>query len=292
MPRISIAVPCFNGEQLLAESLADLQRQTFTDFEVIIYNNASTDHTGAIAEDFATRDHRFRVVNRPQTIPLYDHFRTTISETDSDLFMWRADDDLSAPNYIEALLRALDQNPGAVLAAAQIRTNRVNLEKTRIRALPARSANRLVDALHLLKSSHPSWLYGLFRKDAIGRYYPPTLDLWPHNWGVDHATLFPILLSGSIALTDKTYFIQRTGYSADRLGRVRLPYAEQCEIYAGFSTYCKSWIAKSEFNKAEKAILYANLPIYAHRRTFRTRKMLLSRWREFYRNRLIKAPGQ
>src|SRR6266511_1519680 len=52
-PRLTIGVPVYNGGSLLSEMLQSLVRQTFTDFEIVISDNASTDDTSEIALRFA-----------------------------------------------------------------------------------------------------------------------------------------------------------------------------------------------------------------------------------------------
>ena len=59
-PRVSIGVPVYNGERYLARTLESLLAQTFSDFEVIITDNASTDATAEIGRAFAARDCRIR----------------------------------------------------------------------------------------------------------------------------------------------------------------------------------------------------------------------------------------
>ncbi|MGE5778306.1 MAG: glycosyltransferase family 2 protein, partial [Hyphomicrobiales bacterium] len=59
-PRVSLGVPVHNGGPLFAEMLQSLVTQTFTDFEIVISDNASTDDTSAIARRFADRDERVR----------------------------------------------------------------------------------------------------------------------------------------------------------------------------------------------------------------------------------------
>ena len=60
VPRVSIAVPVYNGERYLRESLDGLLAQTFTDFELVIADNASTDGTETICREYAARDPRVR----------------------------------------------------------------------------------------------------------------------------------------------------------------------------------------------------------------------------------------
>ncbi|MDA5285563.1 bifunctional glycosyltransferase family 2 protein/CDP-glycerol:glycerophosphate glycerophosphotransferase [Streptomyces sp. Isolate_45] len=61
-PRLSIVVPVYNVELYLDECLESIAAQTFDDFEVVLVDDGSTDSSAAIAEAFAARDARFRLV--------------------------------------------------------------------------------------------------------------------------------------------------------------------------------------------------------------------------------------
>ncbi len=64
-PEISVIVPIYNVEEYLPACLDSLQRQSFDDFEVVIVDDGSPDGSRAIAEDYARRDPRLRLVTRP-----------------------------------------------------------------------------------------------------------------------------------------------------------------------------------------------------------------------------------
>ena len=57
---ISIVIPVFNKEHYLAESIASLKNQTYTDVEIIIVDDASTDHSADIARNMASKDPRIQ----------------------------------------------------------------------------------------------------------------------------------------------------------------------------------------------------------------------------------------
>lgn len=59
-PRVSIGLPVYNGEAYLEEALDSIASQTFTDYELIISDNASTDRSPAICQTRASRDPRIR----------------------------------------------------------------------------------------------------------------------------------------------------------------------------------------------------------------------------------------
>lgn len=60
-PTISIVIPMYNAEHYLAECLNSIVDQSYTDFEVVLVNDGSTDGTLSIAEAFAERDPRFSI---------------------------------------------------------------------------------------------------------------------------------------------------------------------------------------------------------------------------------------
>lgn len=61
---ISIVVPIYNQERFLRKCLQSIQNQTFTDYEVILINDGSTDSSREICEEFIQNDSRFRLINQ------------------------------------------------------------------------------------------------------------------------------------------------------------------------------------------------------------------------------------
>ena len=118
MPRVSLGLPVYNGERYLAESLDALRAQTYTDFELIISDNCSTDGTRAIAEDFAARDERIRYVRHDQNRGSSFNHNFVIAEARGEFFKWVSDDDLYAPDLLQRCVDALDARPEIVLAHA------------------------------------------------------------------------------------------------------------------------------------------------------------------------------
>lgn len=62
--KISIIVPIFNSEKYLTRCLASLQNQTLGDYEVILINDGSIDHSACICNEFVQKDNRFRVIHK------------------------------------------------------------------------------------------------------------------------------------------------------------------------------------------------------------------------------------
>ena len=64
--KLAVILPAYNAENFIAECLESLLNQTFSDFCILAVNDASTDNTGNILEDYAAKDTRLRVYHLPQ----------------------------------------------------------------------------------------------------------------------------------------------------------------------------------------------------------------------------------
>jgi len=103
-PKISIGMPVYNGAKYIREALDSLLGQTFTDFELIISDNASTDNTEAICREYAAKDERIRYIRQPHNLGASANFKFVLDEAQGEYFMWAAADDVWDKNWIEKLL--------------------------------------------------------------------------------------------------------------------------------------------------------------------------------------------
>ena len=80
------AFPVYNGEKYVAESLEALLGQSFTDFELIISDNASTDGTGDICRRYEKQDSRVRYFRQPRNIGLAPNVNFIIGQARGELY--------------------------------------------------------------------------------------------------------------------------------------------------------------------------------------------------------------
>ncbi len=116
VPRLSIGLAVYNGENYLAESLEALLGQTYEDFELIITDNASTDRTAAICERYAGQDSRIRYFRQPRNIGSAPNHNFAIEQARGELFKTASHDDLYARDLLKRCIDALDAHPQVVLA--------------------------------------------------------------------------------------------------------------------------------------------------------------------------------
>lgn len=114
-PRVSIGMPVFNGENYLAEALDSLLAQTYSDFELIISDNASTDGTQEICRTYEAKDHRIRYFRNQTNIGAAKNYNRVFELSSGEYFKWAAHDDLCAPEYLRKCIEVLDRNPSVVV---------------------------------------------------------------------------------------------------------------------------------------------------------------------------------
>jgi glycosyltransferase involved in cell wall biosynthesis len=67
-PPVSVGLPVYNGGSMLIQALESILAQTYSDFELIISDNASTDETPDVVREYAARDRRIRYFRQPRNI--------------------------------------------------------------------------------------------------------------------------------------------------------------------------------------------------------------------------------
>jgi len=117
-PLVSIGMPVFNGEQFIPAALDSILGQSFTDFELIVSDNASTDGTECICREYAERDKRIRYLRQPTNIGATANFKFVLDEARGEYFMWAACDDTRSPDFIEVNFNFLSQNPEYVASTS------------------------------------------------------------------------------------------------------------------------------------------------------------------------------
>lgn len=90
--------------------------QTYTNFELIISDNASIDETRTVCEEYAGKDNRIRYIRQKDDIGNIKNSEFVLSLARGDYFMLAADDDWWDRRFIEVLKKALDERPNYGLA--------------------------------------------------------------------------------------------------------------------------------------------------------------------------------
>ena len=114
-PKLSIGVGVFNDARFLRGCLDSLSSQTFTDYELIISDNASTDETPAILKEYAGKDSRIRVIRQQENIGLIPNYNFLLKQAVGEYFMWAACDDRWSPDFVKTIIAPMEQDHSLVL---------------------------------------------------------------------------------------------------------------------------------------------------------------------------------
>jgi glycosyltransferase involved in cell wall biosynthesis len=113
-------MPVYNGERYLLRALDSLLSQTYSDFELVIADNASTDGTEDIVREYAARDARIRYIRNRENYGVVWNLNNVFCLTRGSYFKWAACDDEHEPQFLKRCVEALDADPTAVLACSRV----------------------------------------------------------------------------------------------------------------------------------------------------------------------------
>ncbi len=114
-PRVAIGMPVYNGEVYIEFAIELILAQTFTDFDFIISDNASTDRTKEICLSFAARDSRVHYYRNATNLGAAPNYNRVFQLSSNEFFKWADYDDLIAPDFLEKCIAVMDQDTGVVL---------------------------------------------------------------------------------------------------------------------------------------------------------------------------------
>lgn len=206
-PHVSIGLPVYNGERFLKETLNSLLAQTYSDFELIISDNDSTDQTESICRVYAAQDRRIRYYRNPKNIGVARNFNRVFELSSGKYFKWASADDLCLPNHLTCCLNTIEKNPAAVLVYPKTRFIDENEELLDIEdpGWDLRSEKAYDRLRYVIFAGH--WVnshYGLMRASALSR-----TKLFPDYPSGDYRLLGELSLMGTFLEIPEPLFLRR-----------------------------------------------------------------------------------
>ena len=134
-PRVSVLIPAYNAEPFVAAAVESVLAQTFTDWEIVAVDDASTDATYDVLQRYA--GDRIHVDRNDRNLGMTGNWNRALSLASGDLVLKLDADDALKPHALEALAGALDD---PAIAAAGIRTLTCDLEMAPIDGIPGDDA--------------------------------------------------------------------------------------------------------------------------------------------------------
>ena len=217
VPNLFIGMPVYNGEKFVAEALDSIMAQTYTDWKLVISDNASTDDTQRICQHYASKDARIHYVRQETNIGAMPNFRFLLEQADTPYFMWAAADDMWKESFVEACVTGLESDDEVGWAF----TNMVNIDSfgRTIRNYPSfarflytdRAASVARFALDPEYLGKANLIYGVYKLETLKEFLLAFLKIIaesPSNLGVMCRT--------SLYIDERVLFCKRYVRPTDR----------------------------------------------------------------------------
>jgi len=209
--KVTVGLPVYNGEKLIEQCLNSLLTQTYTNFELIISDNGSTDNTEFICRKYCLIDSRINYIRHDENRGGPANFQGLLDASSGIYFMWAAYDDLWTSNYLEeavSLLKNIDFD--FVLPSFDLVSVRYKIRSRRnmkiFKFVSEHDSNvRVLSFMELHPSSHKcNIVYSLFRTEFLKR------AMIRLNGIPNDGLLGAIILDfGRGLITNKSYFSKR-----------------------------------------------------------------------------------
>ena len=220
--KVSIGLPVYNGDQFIRKRLESLLSQTFTDFELIISDNASTDSTSKICKEFEKKDKRIKFFQQKKNIGPSANFDFVLQESKGDYFMWTAVDDIILPTFIEKNFQVLEKNPNIVCSVSKMKLfgettdnlkpksddsmitklfKKIKTDMGHLDTYPASGPYKKRIKEYLKNLPHNQIFYGMYRTDLIKKSHIRNSFLW-----CEGCTILNLLKFGELHVVEEVLF--------------------------------------------------------------------------------------
>lgn len=175
---ISIVLPVFNGEDYLKDSIDSVLYQTFTNWELLILDDCSTDSTSKIAMEYVSKDCRIKYYRNDKNLRLPGNLNKGFSLSSGDWLTWTSDDNYYYPNALEKMLAVAKEKGSEYVIASSIVINS-NGEKIEEWIAPVDAYERSIGEC----VGNACFLYSRKVYEKIGDYNPEAVlcedfDYW------------------------------------------------------------------------------------------------------------------
>jgi len=264
IPTVSIGMPVYNGEPYIRAALESLLAQTFTDFELIISDNASTDATESICREYAARDSRIDYVRHEKNQGASANFQFVLDQARGEFFIWAACDDVRSPDFISVNLDFLRKNPDFVASTSPVRFDGGEFDDRKMgdASLAGELPQRMVG---FFTGWHANGrFYSLMRKDAIR----DCRAVNAHFFGADWAVVLHLACKGKLNRASEGWVkLGKAGASQSR-NIFRAYRQSRLDFYCPFARLSKfTWalsrnLPVSDRNKIALALLKINIKAF------------------------------
>lgn len=214
-PLISIGLPVFNEEKYLRSTLESLVRQTYANLEIIIGDNASTDLTQQICEEYQNIYPFIRYYRSDSNRGAHANGLTVLNEARGQYFMFAAGHDMWHPTFIEKAVEIMEPDPEVVLCYSRAMriaadNNPLGLAHNEWDLRGLTPIQRLLTVVNSISGGDPC--FGLVRLSYLKEFHANHVSFC---WGQDQVKLAYFSLIGTIAhIPEPLFYLRMTDNEA------------------------------------------------------------------------------
>jgi glycosyltransferase involved in cell wall biosynthesis len=217
-PLVTIGLPLYNTAKIMEASLQDLLGQTFTDFELVISDNASSDETGSMCQALAERDPRVRYFRQETNVGIVENQNAVFRLARGKYFKWASANDRCDKQLLAECVNVLEQHSDVVLCFPRTRIIDSDDQVVRdceedLHLMDGAASSRFVKLLDRMALNNA--FNGVFRADILKCALPMAPDL-----GSDLSMMAALTLYGKFYELPEFLFqrrIDRDSHTAERM---------------------------------------------------------------------------
>lgn len=171
-PLVSVGIPTFNRPSGLNNTLENITKQTFSNLEIIVSDNCSTDPSVLrVMNEYTKIDSRIKFHRQRTNIGPVDNFKFVLENSTGDYFFWAADDDKWSPDFVETCIKEFDlsQDLIAVISEAQYYSEEGNFEffKEGEAFYSIKQDDPITRIKYMIDNNFGNLVYSIFRRESL-----------------------------------------------------------------------------------------------------------------------------
>lgn len=236
---ITTFITTYRRPYLLKRAVESVLEQTYTNFQLYVYDDASNDETESVMREFEKRDVRVKYMKHEKNIGIAANYAFALGKIDTPYFSFLSDDDYLLPHFYELALKGFQQHPDAALSLSGVQ---VITEKSDILFNPLERWSREgyfkvpegVLEMISLRGNYPIPT-GILFQTKLTKEVDPDLSsdiilMWDPNYFLQIAARYPIVMTSEVSAC---FLSHDHGYSSGF-------YSQLDRSADGFEVYCKA----------------------------------------------------
>jgi teichuronic acid biosynthesis glycosyltransferase TuaG len=167
---VSVIMPAYNSEAFISEAINSVISQTYKNWELLIIDDASTDSTRNIIQQFSEKDYRIHIFENATNLGTHQTRNKGIKAAQGEFIAFLDADDQWKPQKLEKQLKILSEdNLSACFSSYELISENGESLNKKIEALPVLTYEKL------LKANYVGNLTGIYNAKLLGKIYSPEI---------------------------------------------------------------------------------------------------------------------